>query len=231
MLYTPMTKAAMKLCFEAHRNQVDKSGLPYVFHPILVAEQMITEEEVCVALLHDVMEDADFAAEDIRAAGMSERVIEALILMTHDPSVGYMDYVAALSVNPLARKVKMADLCHNMDTSRLDSMTEADWKRRDKYARAYALLEKAEAEEDARTRGREIDRRRSVLDVKRWLERLLDRGVDPETKVVIDRERGVNGYTYVDDLYCDDDKHPDDPVVLLGSYNMKTKAFRLMHRR
>lgn len=148
MLYTPMTKTAMKLCFEAHKDQLDKSGLPYVFHPLLVAEQMDTEEEICVALLHDVMEDTGITEDCIRAAGMSERVIEALILMIHDPSVDYMDYVTALSVNPLARKVKMADLCHNMDVSRLDSMTEADWKRRDKYAKAYALLEKAEAEED-----------------------------------------------------------------------------------
>ena len=231
MLYTPMTKAAMKLCFEAHRDQVDKSGLPYVFHLILVAEQMSTEEEVCVALLHDVMEDTDFTVEDIRAAGMSEDVIEALLLMTHEPSVEYMDYVVTLSVNPLARKAKMADLCHNMDVRRMDSMTDADWKRRDKYAEAYALLEKAEAEEDARMMGREMDGRRSILDVKQWLECLLDRGVDPSTKVVIDRERGVNGYTYVDDLYCDDDRHPDDPVVLLGSYKMVTKALRLMRRR
>lgn len=146
MLYTPMTKAAMKLCFEAHKDQVDKSGLPYVFHPLLVAEQMCTEEEVCVALLHDVMEDAGCTADDIRAAGMSEAIVEALLLMTHDPSVGYMDYVANLANNPLARRVKMADLRHNMDVSRLDVVTDADLARRDKYAKAYAMLEAADGQ-------------------------------------------------------------------------------------
>ncbi len=144
MLYTPMTKAALKLCFEAHKDQLDKSGMPYVFHPFHVAEQMNTEEEICVALLHDVMEDTDYTADDIRAIGMSEPVMEALLLLTHDPSVAYMEYVTALSDNPLARKVKMADLRHNMDVNRFDQMTEYDTTRREKYTQAYMLLKQAE---------------------------------------------------------------------------------------
>ena len=145
MLYTEKTKAAMKLSFEAHKDQLDKSGLPYVYHPLLVAEQVRTEDEICVALLHDVMEDSDFTADDIRTAGMDERIVEALLLMTHDASDDYMEYVTQLAGNPLARKVKMADLRHNMDITRLDSVTEADEQRREKYAKAYALLEQADA--------------------------------------------------------------------------------------
>ena len=144
MIYTPTTKAAMKLCFEAHKDQVDKSGLSYVLHPIHLAEQMDSEEVACVALLHDVMEDTELSVDDIRAAGMSEPVVEALLLMTHDSEVGYMDYVAKLSENPLARKVKMADLRHNMDLSRLDEVTDADLARVEKYKRAYSLLEESE---------------------------------------------------------------------------------------
>ena len=140
MLYTPMTKAALKLCFEAHKDQVDKSGLPYVFHPFHVAEQMATEEEVCVALLHDVMEDTDYTVDDIRAAGMSDAVVEALLLMTHDSGVPYMAYVAKLAGNPIARKVKMADLEHNMDRTRIESPTDRDRQRWAKYERAYAFL-------------------------------------------------------------------------------------------
>ena len=145
MLYTPMTKAALKLCFAAHKDQLDKSGLPYVFHPFHLAEQMEAEEEVCVALLHDVMEDTDCTAEDIRAAGMSDAVLEALSLMTHDPRVPYMDYVAQLAGNPLARKVKLADLRHNSDTRRLDVVTERDLQRAAKYAQAIALLEASQS--------------------------------------------------------------------------------------
>lgn len=140
MIYTPMTKAALKLCFDAHKDQVDKSGLPYVFHPFHLAEQMDSEEAVCVALLHDVMEDTDATADDIRAAGMSDAVVDALLLMTHDSAVEYMDYVRALSSNDLAREVKMADLRHNMDRSRIDHPTAKDEARWEKYASALALL-------------------------------------------------------------------------------------------
>lgn len=144
MVYTKMTKAALKLCFEAHKEQVDKSGIPYVFHPFHVAEQVETEEEVCVALLHDVMEDSDIAVDDIRAAGMSESVVEALLLLTHDPDVEYMDYISALSGNAIARKVKLADLRHNSDLSRLDTVTDRDLERAGKYAQAIGMLQFAD---------------------------------------------------------------------------------------
>ena len=141
MIYTPMTKAALALCFSAHKDQVDKSGLPYVFHPFHLAEQMESEDEVCVALLHDVMEDTELTACDLRAAGMNETVMDALLLMTHDPAMPYMDYVARLAPNPIARKVKLADLRHNSDASRLDVVGERDLARAAKYAQAIALLE------------------------------------------------------------------------------------------
>lgn len=141
MIYTPQTKSAMKLCFDAHKDQVDKSGLPYVFHPLHLAEQMDTEDEVCVALLHDVMEDTSLTANDIRAAGMPEQVIEALLLMKHSSSDEYLDYVAKLAVNPLARKVKRTDLLHNSDLTRLDKVTDADRDRVRKYKRALELLD------------------------------------------------------------------------------------------
>lgn len=141
MIYTPMTKAALALCFSAHKDQVDKSGLPYVFHPFHLAEQMESEDEVCVALLHDVMEDTELTACDLHAAGMNETVMGALLLMTHDPAMPYMDYVARLAPNPIARKVKLADLRHNSDPSRLDVVTERDLARAAKYAQAIALLE------------------------------------------------------------------------------------------
>ena len=91
MLYTELTKKAMKIAFEAHKEQVDKSGLPYIFHPFHLAEQMRTEETVCAALLHDVAEDTDITLEDLRTQGFPERVIGALTLLTHDDAVPYME--------------------------------------------------------------------------------------------------------------------------------------------
>ena len=141
MIYTALTKQALKLCFEAHRDQIDKSGMPYVFHPFHLAEQMDTEESTIVALLHDIVEDTDYALQDLKALGFPSNVIDALALMTHDPRVPYMEYVKGISANPLATKVKLADLQHNSDLSRLDSVDEKALSRVKKYAAAIELLE------------------------------------------------------------------------------------------
>ena len=140
MIYTPKTKTALKLCFDAHKDQPDKSGLPYVFHPFHLAEQMETEDTTVVALLHDVVEDTDRTFEDLAAMGFGDRVIEALRLLTHDPAVPYMDYVAAIKPNPIARAVKLADLAHNTDLTRLDTVDEKTLLRNEKYQQAIALL-------------------------------------------------------------------------------------------
>jgi (p)ppGpp synthase/HD superfamily hydrolase len=87
MIYTPMTKRAIEFAFDAHRGQYDKSGLPYITHPLHVAEQMDTEDECVVALLHDVLEDTDFSAEDMSSFGFSDRQITALKLLCHDDAV------------------------------------------------------------------------------------------------------------------------------------------------
>ena len=140
MLYTPTVKAALKLCFQAHDGQLDRSGIPYVHHPLHLAEQMDTEDEIVVALLHDVMEDTSFTAEDLRAIGVSDTAMEALLQLTHDDAVPYMDYVRNLKDNPLARKVKLADLRHNSQITRLDEITERDRARVRKYTQAREIL-------------------------------------------------------------------------------------------
>ena len=141
MIYTPMTKKAIKLSFDAHKDQLDKSGLPYVFHPFHLAEQMTDETTTAVALLHDVIEDTDYTLDDIRALGFTSEVLEAVALMTHAPDVDYMEYVKEIKKNPVARAVKLADLKHNSDMSRLDTVTPYDITRAEKYKRAIALLE------------------------------------------------------------------------------------------
>ena len=141
MLYTPLTKKAMKLCFAAHRDQTDKSGLPYVFHPIHLAEQMTDEETTVVALLHDVVEDTGYTLSDLGDMGYPLAVLEAIALMTHDDSVPYLEYVAKIKHNPIAKAVKLADLRHNSDLTRLDVVDERAIARAEKYAAAIRLLE------------------------------------------------------------------------------------------
>ena len=140
MIYTESTKKAMRVCFAAHKDQLDKSGLPYVFHPFHLAEQMRDEDTTVTALLHDVAEDSDITLDDLREMGFNERVLNALSLLKHDPSVPYMDYVRALKSDPVAKAVKLADLAHNSDLSRLDDPCESDIERAKKYAGAIALL-------------------------------------------------------------------------------------------
>lgn len=141
MIYTPMTKKAMKLCFSAHKDQVDKSGLPYVFHPFHLAEQMEDEDTTIVALLHDVVEDTEVTFADLAEMGFSRQVIGAIQAMTHPEGVPYMEYVARLRNNPIARRVKLADLRHNSDLSRLDQVDETALARVRKYRAAIELLE------------------------------------------------------------------------------------------
>ena len=140
MIYTNLTKKALSLCFEAHKNQLDKSGMPYVFHPFHLAEQMETEETVVVALLHDIVEDTDYTIDDLKNMGFPNTVTDAIALMTHDANTEYMDYVARIKTNPIAKAVKLADLRHNSDTTRLDKVTEKDLKRVEKYTAAIKFL-------------------------------------------------------------------------------------------
>lgn len=140
MLYTQKTKKALKLCFEAHKDQKDKSGMPHVFHPFHLAEQMETEDATVVALLHDVVEDTAYTLEDLAQTGFGETVIQALTLLTHEASVDYMDYVRAIKDNPVAKAVKLADLRHNSDITRLDTVDEKALARLEKYRKAMELL-------------------------------------------------------------------------------------------
>ena len=141
MIYTEQTKKALKLCFEAHKEQVDKSGMPYVFHPFHLAEQMQTEETTVVALLHDLVEDTDYTIDDLTSMGFSKTVTDAIAFMTHADGVAYMDYVREIKNNPIAKAVKLADLKHNSDLTRLDIVDEKALKRKEKYAKAIKLLE------------------------------------------------------------------------------------------
>lgn len=140
MIYTPKTKAALKLCYMAHKDQVDKAGLPYVFHPFHLAEQMLDEDTTVVALLHDVLEDTEITLDEMREAGYGEDILEALQLLCHEDGVPYMEYIKRLRENRLARIVKLADLQHNSDLSRLDVTDERAAARREKYMAAMQLL-------------------------------------------------------------------------------------------
>lgn len=140
MLYTPLTCKAMQIAYSAHHGQVDKGGLPYIFHPYHLAQQMEDEISCCAALLHDVVEDTDITLESL-SGEFPEEVIRILQLLTHEPDVPYFDYVRRIKTNPIAVKIKLADIAHNSDQSRCPNLTEdqqAYFRR--KYQQAKAIL-------------------------------------------------------------------------------------------
>lgn len=142
MIYTELTNKAMKIAYTAHHGQVDYNGIPYIFHPIHLAEQMDDEVSCCAALLHDVVEDTSVTMEDLSKEFPTE-IIDVLKLLTHDDSTDYFDYVRAIKANPIAVKVKLADLAHNSDQSRctasgLTPERLAYW--RQKYQKALSIL-------------------------------------------------------------------------------------------
>lgn len=141
MIYTNNTKKAISFMFEKHKDQVDKAGVPYIFHPWHIAELMPDETKTIVALLHDVLEDTNTTVEDLRKEGFSEEIISTLILITYDKSENYFEYIKRVSVNEIARTVKLADLYHNTDLTRLSVVTETDILRTEKYKKSIDYLE------------------------------------------------------------------------------------------
>ena len=142
MIYTPLTRKAMIFAYQAHQGQLDQNGVPYVFHPIHLAEQMNDEVSCCVALLHDVVEDTEVTLEDLRRE-FPPSVVETVDLLTRREDVDYFDYVRSIRSSPIAVKVKLADLAHNGDQTRCagSGISEETLRRwRDKYQKAREIL-------------------------------------------------------------------------------------------
>lgn len=143
MIYTPLTKKAMKIAYDAHHGQQDAGGVPYVLHAAHVAEQMKEEITTCAALLHDVVEDTELTLEQLEQEFPPE-VTKLVALLTHDPREDYFEYIRRIKGNHAAKQIKLADLKHNSDESRLSGfalVTEAKQKAwRKKYKKAREIL-------------------------------------------------------------------------------------------
>ena len=135
-----MIDIALAIAKKAHAGQVDKAGVDYIQHPLYVASQIKTEQEKAVALLHDVLEDSDITAADLLAYGLSNEVVTAVQTLTKKKGQSYQDYLEKVKSNDLARVVKLADLKHNSDLSRLKTVSNTDYERVKKYKNAIRYL-------------------------------------------------------------------------------------------
>ena len=140
MIYTDLTRKAITVAYNAHQGQLDRAGIPYILHPLHVAEQMKDEDTCVVALLHDVIEDTDLTLENLREYGFTEAQIEGVRVMTREEDEDYFEYIRSVKTNPLALAVKLEDLKHNSDVTRIIEMTDKDLQRIEKYKKAMEIL-------------------------------------------------------------------------------------------
>lgn len=126
---SPKVRSAYGIMHVVHLDQRDKGGNPYENHPIAVASVMDTEEEICVALLHDVLEDASHPNNfrDLLQSTFSKDICDAVEALTHSADVTYSTYINTLKRNPLAAKVKLADLAHNLNLDRIPTNKQTQY--------------------------------------------------------------------------------------------------------
>lgn len=135
-----LLERAIQIAVEAHRGQLDRSGAPYMLHPLRVMCRLTTEHERIVGVLHDVVEDTNWTFEDLKREGFSEELLTTLDCVTKREGEAYEDFVERSASNPLARRVKLADLEDNMDVRRLNEVTPRDTERFERYRKAWKRL-------------------------------------------------------------------------------------------
>ncbi len=131
---------AIELAKQHHKGQTNKAGKPYIEHPLRVMNQVESEEEKIVAVLHDIVEDTDISLDDLRSEGFSEKVVSAVECLTKQDGENYDSYIERISFNPLAVKIKLADLEDNRDLTRLPQVTDMNLERLEKYEKALEKL-------------------------------------------------------------------------------------------
>lgn len=133
-------KIAFELATKAHKGQKDKGGKDYILHPIEVASYMDTDIEKTVAYLHDVIEDTYLTFEDLKKCNFPEEALEAIDVLTKKKNDSYDKYIETICKNELAKKVKIADLLHNLDLTRIKKPVKKDYIRCAKYKRSILYL-------------------------------------------------------------------------------------------
>jgi (p)ppGpp synthase/HD superfamily hydrolase len=136
----PKLDDAILLAVQAHKGQSDRYGAPFILHVLRVMMRLESETEKTVGALHDVVEKTSVTFETLRASGYSEEVLQALDCVTRRPDESYEEFVERAAANPLAKRVKIADLEDNIDTQRMSELTSEDAERLDRKIRAWRKL-------------------------------------------------------------------------------------------
>jgi len=132
---------SLEIALKAYSGQKDKAGKTYILHPLRIMAKMETEEEMAVALLHDVIEDSDYTSDDLLSEGIPSAIVEAVQLLSKVGNESYDQFVDRVSENPLASKIKIADIEDNINILRLESVDKKDLERVAKYHKAWRKLQ------------------------------------------------------------------------------------------
>ncbi|WP_442638202.1 GTP pyrophosphokinase [Rossellomorea marisflavi] len=135
-----LCQIAHSIAEKYHKNQVDKAGMPYMIHVTTVASKVMTCDEHVVALLHDVIEDTECSATDLTDYGIPVRLVRSIEAMTRLEGETYAEFILRVKKDPIARKVKLADLEHNMDETRMSDPSQYPDSLRKRYLKAKKEL-------------------------------------------------------------------------------------------
>lgn len=142
-----LLEKAIHIAVNAHYEQTDKAGKPYIFHPLRVMDRCANIDEKIIAILHDTIEDTDVTPDRLISDDFPPYIIEAIQSLTKNKNEPYEEFIQRVALNPLATKVKIADIQDNLDLSRLDRITDSDFARVEKYVKSLAFLRQKQAVE------------------------------------------------------------------------------------
>ncbi len=140
MLYTALTKKALALACSVHQGQTDRFGMPLGAHLIHLAGRMTDEDTVVVALLHETLERGVLTLSDLRREGFSEKIVDAVNVITYRGERQYVRFIRRVKENRIAAVVKAADLRHDTDITRMDVISDQETALLQKYERALRIL-------------------------------------------------------------------------------------------
>jgi (p)ppGpp synthase/HD superfamily hydrolase len=135
-----LIEKSLAIALRAHTGVTDKAGRAYILHPLRIMAKMTTDNEMSAALLHDVIEDSDITAADLLSEGIPSEVVDAVLCLSKREGESYQDFVFRAKQNPIARKVKIADIEDNINVLRITNLTEKDLARVAKYHAAWQFL-------------------------------------------------------------------------------------------
>lgn len=135
-----LIEKSLEIALQAHSGQTDKSGRPYILHPLRIMHKMDTDEEMAVALLHDTIEDSALTARSLQEAGIPSNIVDAVVSLTKSYGEDYDQFIQRVLKNKLAVKVKKADIEDNLDVLRLNTLSDDDLERVRKYHEAWKRL-------------------------------------------------------------------------------------------